>query len=456
MKLIKIILILLMFAVTSRAVAQETSILDEIIAVVGENYVLRSDLETEFIQMKSQYEEVPDELRCMLFEQIMMQQLMLHKADVDSTYVGEALIEAELDRRLRFYASQVGGDKKLEKYLGKSLLEYKEDIRPSLEKQLRIQEIQTALMKDIKVSPTEVRNFFELIPKDSLPVFDSEVEVGQILMTPTASTYAKEYAYTTIEKLRKEILSGKRDFAATASSYSDDIGSKIKGGELGYFERGQMVPQFEAMAFKLKKDTVSPIIETEYGYHILQLIDRKGEKVSVRHILIKPKVLDEDKQATKDFLISLTARIKGDSLTYCDAAAKYSEDEYTKDNCGMYTNANLGTNRMEITELEPDVALIVQKLNAGEISKPYEVPNPDGSSSYRIVYLKTEIEPHTADLKLDYQKIQAYALEKKKTDELKAWAERYRKTAYVWIDEQFTECSGLNHWRNNPNQPNKQ
>ena len=195
MKLIKIILILLMFTVTSRAVAQETSILDEIIAVVGENYVLRSDLETEFIQMKSQYEEVPDELRCMLFEQIMMQQLMLHKADVDSTYVGEALIEAELDRRLRFYASQVGGDKKLEKYLGKSLLEYKEDIRPSLEKQLRIQEIQTALMKDIKVSPTEVRNFFELIPKDSLPVFDSEVEVGQILMTPTASTYAKEYAY---------------------------------------------------------------------------------------------------------------------------------------------------------------------------------------------------------------------------------------------------------------------
>lgn len=450
LKIIWITLGLLVYG--NRLNAQQTGILDEIIAVVGENYVLRSDLETEYMQMKTQYEQVPDELRCMLFEQIMMQQLMLHKADVDSTYIGEDVIEAELDRRLRFYASQVGGDKKLEKYLGKSLLQYKEDIRPSLEKQLRIQEVQTALMRDIKVSPTEVRKFFEEIPKDSLPVFDSEVEVGQILMTPKASSYAKEYAYTTIEKLRKEILSGKRDFAATASSYSDDVGSKLKGGELGYFERGQMVPQFEAMAFRLKKDTISPIIETDYGYHILQLIDRKGEKVNVRHILIKPKVLDEDMEMTREFLTNLAKRIKADSVSFCDAAAKYSEDEYTKDNCGMFTNASLGTNRMEITELEPDVALIVQKLNAGEISKPYEVPNPDGSTSYRIVYLKTEIEPHTADLKLDYQKIQAYALEKKKNDELKAWAERYRKTAYVWIDENFTECTGLNHWRNNPNQ----
>lgn len=456
MRLKKIFIAFLLCAASAGAMAQPTGILDEIIAVIGENYVLRSDLETEYVQMKSQYTEVPEDLRCMLFEQIMLQQLMLHKADVDSTYVGEEIIEAELDRRLRFYASQVGGDKKLEKYLGKSLLEYKEEIRPNLEKQLRIQEVQTALMKDIKVSPTEVRNFFEQIPKDSLPVFDSEVEVGQILMTPTASIYAKEYAYSTIEKLRKEILSGKRDFVTTASSYSDDPGSKLKGGELGYFERGQMVPQFEAMAFKLKKDTISPIIETDFGYHILQLIDRKGEKVNVRHILIKPKVLDDDKQQTKDFLINLTARIKADSISFCSAAAKYSEDEYTKDNCGMFTNASLGTNRMEITELEPDIALIVQKLNAGEISKPYEVPNPDGSSSYRIVYLKTEIEPHKADLKLDYQKIQAYALEKKKTDELKAWAERYRKTAYVWIDDQFTECTSLNHWRNNPNQTKKQ
>ncbi len=398
--------------------------------------------------MKSQYEELPENFRCELVQQMLLQQLMLHKADVDSTYVGEDIIESELERRLRFYSSQVGGDKRLEKYLGKSLAEYKEEIRPNLEKQLRIQQVQQSLVKDIKVSPTEVRKFFEEIPVDSLPVFDSEVEVGQIIITPKASSFAKEYAYATIEKLRNEIISGKRDFATTAGSYSDDPGSKLKGGELGYFERGNMVPAFEAMAFKLKKDSISPIVETEFGYHILQLIDRKGEKVNVRHILIKPKVVGDDIAAARAMLNQIANQIRQDSISFCDAAAKYSEDEYTKSNCGMFANNTLGTNRMEITELEPDVALIVQKLNTDEISVAHEVPNPDGSSSFRIIYLKSEIEPHTADLKLDYQKIQAFALEKKKSNELKLWADKYRKSAYVWIDESLMECEGAVLWRN--------
>lgn len=432
------------------ATAQKVGVLDEIIAVVGENYILRSDLEAEYFQMKTQYEEVPKNLRCDLMEQLLMQQLMLHKADVDSTYIDQEMIEAELERRLRFYASQIGGEKKLEKYLGKSIAEYKEVIRPTLEKQMRIQEVQSAMIRDIKVSPTEVRKFFEEIPKDSLPVFDSEVEVGQILISPKPSKYAKEYAYSSLEKLRKEIISGKRDFAVTASSYSDDIGSKTKGGDLGYFERGQMVPEFEAMAYKLKGDSISDIIETDFGYHILQLMDRKGDRLNVRHILIKPKIIDTDITGTKDFLREIANKIKGDTITFCDAAAKYSEDEMTKSSCGMFTNSALGNNRLEISELEADIALIVQKLEPGQISSPMEVYNPDGSTSFRLIYLKSEVEPHVASLKIDYQKIQAFATEKKKAEEMQLWAKKYRKNSYVWIDEDFTECPSIKEWNNNP------
>lgn len=439
---------LLCFAGSNSARAQ-IGVLDEIIAVVGENYILRSDLEAELFQMKSQYEALPENFRCELFEQLLMQKLMLHKADVDSSYISEDLIEAELDRRIRFYASQIGGEKKLEKYLGKSIVEYKETIRPSLEKQMRIQDIQSGLMKDIKVSPTETRKFFEEIPKDSLPLFEAEVEVGQILISPKPSKYAKDYAYSTIEKLRKDIIAGKRDFAITASSYSDDIGSKMKGGELGFFERGQMVPEFEAMAFKLKSDSVSPIIQTDFGYHILQLIERRGDRVNARHILIKPKIIDSDIDDAKNLLRSLANQIKSDSISFCDAATKYSEDEYTKGNCGMFANTAIGNNRLEMSELEPDIALVVQKLNPGDISAPYEVPNPDGSSSYRIVYLKSEVEPHVADLKLDYQKIQAFALEKKKTEEMQKWAKNYRKNTYIWIDESFDDCENISAWKNN-------
>ena len=204
------------------------------------------------------------------------------------------------------------------------------------------------------------------------------------------------------------------------------------------------------MAYKLKGDSISPIIETDFGYHILQLMDRKGDRLNVRHILIKPKIIESDITETKDFLRQLSKKIKSDSITFCDAAAKYSEDEMTKSNCGMFTNAALGTNRVEIAELDADIALVVQKLEPGQISSPLEVYNPDGSTSYRIIYLKSEVEPHVANLKIDYQKIQAFATEKKKAEELQKWAKKYRKNSYVWIDEDFTECPSIKEWNNNP------
>jgi peptidyl-prolyl cis-trans isomerase SurA len=433
---------------TGKSMAQTTTVLEEIIAVVGENVLLRSDLETEYLQMKTQYETLPPNYKCQLLEQLLMQQLMLHKAEVDSSYVSEDLIESELESRIRFYSQQIGGQAKLEKYLGKSIVEYKEEIRVTLEKQLRIQDIQQKMVRDIKVSPTDVRKFFEAIPKDSLPVFDAEVEVGQIVITPKPSTFAKEYAYNTINAYREDIMSGKRDFSVTARAYSDDIGSKQKGGELGYFERGQMLPTFEGMAFKLKKDSVSPVIETDFGYHILLLIDRKGEKINVRHILVKPKIVSTDIDETKRVLEKIASDIKKDSITFCQAAAKFSEDIATKSGCGLFIDPSLGSSRMLVTALEPDIALAVQSMEPGDISSPQEVANQDGTSSYRILYLKSEIEPHVADIKLDYQKLQAFALEKKKIEEMKKWATTYRKNTYVWIDESYNLCEDAVKWRN--------
>jgi peptidyl-prolyl cis-trans isomerase SurA len=428
--------------------AQNTGkVLDEIVAVIGDNIIMRSELEVEYLQAKSEMDFYDGDLKCEILNQLIIQKLYLHKGELDSTYAAADRVNAEVERRIKHYASQIGGEEKLEKYLGKSIAEYKELMKPKIEEQMIVQQVQQNLVADVKVSPTEVRQYFNDIPKDSLPKFEQEVELAQITMAPSPNDYAKQYALEKITKIREEIMQGLFKFDFAAKTQSDDKGSAINGGETGYFSRGQMVSAFERMAFKLKKDSVSGIIETEYGYHILQLIDRKGEKVNVRHILIKPLIVKNDYLRLLNRMNILVDGIKKDSISLCHVASTYSTDPYTKDNCGFYTDPNTGSQQVPVKSLEPLVARKLTSINLGDYSKPEQFTNYDGSIAYRFFYYKKSIPAHTANLKDDYQKIQNFALEKKQDQMVKDWVLSYKAGVYVWVDDKYKNCEELKGWK---------
>ncbi len=446
----KLAAICLLIASFSSVVAQpKKQILEEVVALIGDNIILKSEWEAEFLQVKDQYTNYNGNLQCEILNQLILQKLLLHKAELDSVIISDEQIDYEMDRKIKYFVAQIGDEKRLEEYLGKSILQYKEEMKPRIQQQMQVQEVQKKMLDAVKVTPTEVKKYFDEIPADSLPLFGATVELGQIVMIPKPNQYAKEYAYNTLKKYREDIIAGKWNFELTAKSFSDDKGSALNGGELGYFKRGEMVAAFEAMAFKLKPDSISPIIETQYGYHILKLIDRKGERINIRHILIKPTIITRDLAETEKFLKNLILKIKADSLTFCQAAAKYSEDELTKSNCGFFSDPNVGSNKVEIEVLDQDVVLQIQKMKPGDFSLPTPIQAQDGSSAYRILYLKTEMKPHRANMKDDYQKIQAFALERIKQKTMENWAQKFKKNVYIRIEPKYTNCKEMKRWTTN-------
>ncbi len=442
----KLLAIVFLFAVFN-TIAQTSKIVDEIVAVVGENIVLKSELETEYAQAKTQMDFYKGDLKCEILNQLIIQKLYLHKGDVDSVYATADRVDAEVDRRIKYYAQQIGGEAKLEQYLGKSIAEYKDMMKTKIEEQMITQQVQQALVADVKVSPTDVRKFFYDLPKDSLPDFEQEVEVAQIVMSPKPNQYAKDYALEKITKIRAELLKGMYSFDFAAKSQSDDKLTAVNGGELGYFSRGQMVSAFERLAFKLKEDSISEIIETEFGYHVLQLIDRKGEKVNVRHILVKPLIVNSDFAKLFKQMIGIIDDIKENKLTLCLAASLHSSDAYTKDNCGFFTDATTGSQQVPVSSLDEDVLSKIAKMKVGEYTTPEKYMTYDRTESYRFLYLKKIVPKHKANLKDDYQKIQTLALEKKKEESTKKWVEEYKTGVYVWIDDKYRNCDELNGWK---------
>ncbi|MGB1037434.1 MAG: peptidylprolyl isomerase [Bacteroidia bacterium] len=427
--------------------SQDMRVLDEIVAVVGENIVMKSELEAEYAQAKKDMSFYDGDLKSEILNQLIIQKLYLHKGEVDSIYAGEDKVNAEVDRRIQYYASQIGGEENLAKYLGKSIDEYKKQMKGKIEEQMITQQVQQALVANVKATPTDVRKFFAEIPTDSLPEFGKEVELGVIADKPDPSDYAKKYALETITKIREDIINGKYTFEMSARVNSDDKSTAVNGGELGYFSRGQMVGAFERTAFRLKADTISDIIETQYGYHILQLIDRKGEKVNARHILVKPLIVNSDLAKLKKEMNILIDGLKKDSITMCHVASTYSKDVQTKDNCGFYADQGTGSSQVSIKALDPLIAAKVETMNVGSYSIPEQYQDYDGSAGYRFFYLKKVVPAHRANLKDDYQKVQSLALEKKQEEAVKSWVESYKKGVYVWIDNKFVNSKELSGWK---------
>ncbi|MCI5056474.1 MAG: peptidylprolyl isomerase [Flavobacteriales bacterium] len=429
--------------------SSSNEVLDEVIGIVGQNIILKSEHEAQKIQAITSGYDLDGNTRCVILEDLLFSKLLLNQSRLDSLEVTEGQIQAELERRLRFFIAQIGSEEKLEEYYQKSIAEIKDDFHDAVKEQLYIQMMQQKITADIKITPAEVREYFNSIPKDSLPYMNAEIKVAQIVIKPPISDKEAERIKNELNGIKKELEDG-ADFAAKAIINSDDQGSAIKGGKLGFMKRDQLVPEFSAAAFKLKPGEISDIVETEYGYHIIQLIERRGESINCRHILMTPKVSTEDLEKSKSTLDSIYNLITTvDSLTFEWAAEKFSTDEESKLNGGLIVNPQTGTTSFEtelLGQIDPDLFFQLDKMQVEQISEPILWRMPDGNFAYRIVKLVERTEPHQANLKDDYQKIQEVALSLKQNEELKNWINRTINNTFIRINEEFLDCEFENKW----------
>lgn len=439
-------LLILLIASVFQAKAQNEKTVDEIAALVGSHPVFWSDVEAQYAQAKAQgVAGDPFVMHCTIFENLIFQKLLVYQAEIDSLVVSDDQVNSELERRLRYYIQQFGSQQKLEEFYDKSLEEFKNELREPLRLELLSQQAQSAITESVKMTPNETREYFNSLKPDSIPIIPTEYEIGQIVKTPVVGAAQLKEAKDKLVALRNRILKGEK-FSTLAVLYSEDPGSAAKGGELGMFSRGSMAPEFESAAFNLKNiGDISEVIKTKFGYHLLQLIERKGDFVNVRHILIIPKVSPEDLVAAAAKLDSVADKVRADSITF-EKAALYFSDDPGKVNGGLIQSQSSGNTRLAADELDPKVFFVIDKMQPGDISASVPYTTEDGTQAYRVLYLKLRTEPHKANMKDDYNKIQEWALENKKAKVVAQWIETKSKTAYIRLGDKFKDCDFKYNW----------
>ncbi len=451
-RLMKRLLLAIVISFTGYQAMAQSKLVDKIVAIVGDKIILKSDIEIQYQQFLSQGQAVGENIHCQIMDQMLLQKMLLAQAEIDSIVVSEDEVEGELDRRIRYFISLIGSKEKMEEYYKKTLLEIKEDFRGDIKELLLAERMRSDIIKDIKVTPAEVKQFFREIPEDSLPFFNAEVELSQIVIAPEISEEQKAMAMDKIQKLRERIQEGEK-LSTLAIIYSEDPGSAQNGGELGFFNRGEMVPAFEAAAFKLKSPgDLSEIIESDFGYHILELIERRGEKINVRHILVKPQMTSFDLQKTKRKLDTLYQAIAVDStMTFTEAVEKYSDDEETKHNGGILVNQQSGATAFEMDQLDASLYFVIDSMKVGELSRPVLFTTKTGQQQYRLVLLRSQTKPHQANLEDDYHRIKTVALTAKQQEKMEKWLQKTKEKTYIQIDPEFMACEQIQKWSTNQN-----
>jgi peptidyl-prolyl cis-trans isomerase SurA len=422
----------------------QNPVLDKVVAVVGNNLILKSDIETQFLQMNKAGDYEGIDLKCKIFEDLLYQNLLTHHAEIDSVEVTEREVSDQLDRRLRYFVQQVGSEKKLEEYFGKSISQIKSDLRENLKNQLLAERMESKITEGVKVTPAEVRLYFKNLPVDSIPYIDEELELEQIAIYPEIPDEIKLLAKEKLNEIRERIVNGE-NFATLAQLYSEDPGSiaNNKGGELGFVGRTDLVPEFTAVAFNLKEGEVSKIVETQFGYHIIQMIERRGELINVRHILIIPKVPSSEAYKSKTRLDSIITAVRTEKMTFAEAVDKYSQDEASNKSNGLIINPITGNSRFKLEQLaqvDQITSLQVKKLKVGEYTDPYEFYDENGKKGYKIVRLKSRTKAHDANINDDYQVIQEMTIANKKHEAISNWISKKSKITYIQIDDSFANC----------------
>lgn len=417
--------------------------IDKIIAIIGDEIVLRSEVENQYLQYISQGVTSNEELRCEILEDLMTQKLLIFSCKQDSISVTKEEIEQEVETRVNYYVDQIGSIEKVEQYFEKDIYQIKKVLSELVEDQFLIQRMQSSITKDVKITPFDVNEFYEKMDKSELPLIEDRYKLSQIIVKPKMSEDQINKLTDRLNAFRKRVLNGE-DFKVLAALYSDDPGSANNGGEIGFVSRGTFVPEFEKVAFRLKKGEVSEIVKTNFGYHIIQLIERRGDQVNVRHILLKPKYSSTSLQNARLRIDSIYNKIKNNEISFSQAIKSYSDDD-TKNNNGLLINPSNGSSTYTIAELGSSIKYLIEGLNEDDFTKPVKVESNEGSI-YRILNVVEKISSHTANLDLDYDFFQTQALNFKKQEKLDEWIEKRIKNTYVELKEIDRNCKSRYKW----------
>ena len=433
-------ILLLSVFTSSNVSAQETKVIDQVVGMVGNSMILMSEIEAQYLQMQAQGVSVTSNTKCEIFEEMLLQKLFLNQAIIDSIVVTDKDVTQQINHRISSMTEQLGGEKKIEEYFNKPISEIKNYFRDIIKDQLLTQKMQAKITEGQKVTPSEVKTFFKSMPKDSLPIVPTQFEIQQIEKKPPMTRDEKNKLRDRLNSIRERILKGE-NFGTLAVLYSEDPGSAANGGELGFATRSTFVPEFAAVAFSLKVGETSRIVETEFGFHVIQLVEKRGEQANFRHILLTPKMDAGSKLRAKHFLDSIHTLLKKDTVKFEQRAAFNSDDVDTRANGGLMVNPQTGNSKFEVKHLDPEMNYTIKGMKVGDISEPFEASDAKGRKVYRIVKLKSKVEQHTASLESDYQLILDMALANKKQKTLDAWIKEKQKTNYVRIDPLYKNCT---------------
>ena len=427
----------------------QRQVIDKVIATVGGELVLLSEIEEQRSLIQAQQGNLPENASCLILDNILAQKLLVNQAKLDSIEVGEEEVEAQLDARIEQILAYMNGSfEQFEAYYGQTVNEVKEQFREDLRNQLLAERMRGQVMTGIAVTPSEVKSFFARIPTDSLPYFDAEVEVGELALRPEVNAEQRKIALDKLAELRERIVDGGEDFAALAQTFSDDFGSGRIGGDLGWSTRGKFVPEFEAAAYSLEDGEISEPVETEFGFHIIQLLERRGNSIHCRHILVKPEITQEDLEKTAAKLDSIRNLIQTDSLSFSIAVKRFGfKDVQSFNNDGRMVNPKTGNTFFEIGDLDPDVYFTIDTMDVGTVSQAFQFRAQNGEILYRIVELQSQTNPHKANLEQDYSKIRAAAIEEKTSQFLSEWIEDTAYSTFIQIDPLFVSCEILSKWQ---------
>ena len=420
----------------------QDNVIDEVIWIVGEEAILRSEVEEERLRAQYEGQSIAGDPYCVIPEQLAVQKLFLHQAELDSIEVNESSVSSQVDMRMNYYISQIGSKEKMEEYFRKSSSEIREEMMTMVRNQMIIQQMQSKLTENISPTPAEVRRYYNALPQDSIPMVPAQVEVQILSIEPSVPLEETERIKSRLREFTERVHTGNADFSMLARLYSEDVESAKRGGELGFVGKGQLVSEFADVAFNLTDPKrVSRIVQTEYGYHIIQLVEKKGDRINCRHILLKPRISSDDKVRAIGKLDSIRTLVVDSGMTFEVAVAKFSEDKNTVMSGGLMTNANTGASKFEYQDLPPEIAKQIYTLKEGDVSQPFVMMDRTKNKEIcAIVRLKTKRDVHKANLVDDFQVIREMYEQKLRVDLIDKWIRQKQNEIYVSIDPAWRGC----------------
>jgi len=424
-------------------VLAQNNMIDGVVWIVGDEVILKSEVEEQRIRMQYEGTRMQGDPYCLIPEQIAIQKLFLHQAKIDSIIVSESMVYSQVEARMNYFISEIGSKEKMEEYFKKSAAQIREELYTVTKEQMIVQQMQQKLTGDVKLTPNEVRKMYEQMDIDSIPTVPETVEIQILTIEPPIKQAEIDRVKNQLREFTERVNSGSTDFSLLARLYSEDKESAVRGGELGFAGRGRFVPEFAAAAFALQEPgKISRVVETEFGYHIIQLIEKRDDRVNCRHILLKPRVSIEEKQQAMEQLDSIVNVIRNGELTFESATLKFSADKDSRMNGGLMPNQYTGSSKFEYQTLPSEIAKVAYKLNAGEISEPFVMMDTKlGREVYAIIKVKTKVKSHKANLIDDYQELKSFMEARRGQEILQEWIAKKQKETYIQIDEEWQNCN---------------